>query len=153
MTRLCLALIVLIGLAGCVDRPTLTNSDPALHKLSTQFAADAALRHPYKVDAPIGGVAQANAYIDYMFHRVQLANLSDKDWTGVEVWINKDYVVYVPQIRVGVDGGKAKTLDFGMFFDGKGAYYSQSADMTNRITHLDIYLDGKMYSVPMHLAD
>ena len=154
MKKINLVLVAVLGtlLAGCADRPTLTNSAKALHKLSTEFAADAALRHPFKAAAPSGGAAKAKADVDYMFQHVQLVNLSDEDWTNVEVWINRGFVVHVPKIEKGSGGGKVKTLNFNMFYDGKGRAY-QSNDLKTRITQIDLYRDGKVYSVPLSLAD
>src|SRR5437764_432304 len=68
-----LAVTALLTATGCAGRPSiLPNGDPALRKTSTQFAADAAKRHPYKATAPRGGEAVARAEADYMFKHVNL---------------------------------------------------------------------------------
>ena len=145
-------MLSMIAAAGCAERPAMMNSDKSLDKLSTQFAADAAVRHPFKAAAPAAGEAKAKADVDYMFRHIQLANLSNEDWTDVEVWINRGYVVHVPKIEKGLEGGKVKTLSFNMFFDGKGNPY-QSDDLKKRIIQVDIYRAGKVYNVPLALAD
>src|SRR4029453_17768074 len=77
-------------LAGCAGRPSLIpNSDKSLRKSSAQLAADAAKRHPYKSDAPRGGEAVARATVGYMLDQVDVVNLSNDDWTDVEVWVNQ----------------------------------------------------------------
>src|SRR5688500_17499938 len=81
------AVIIATLLAGgCTEGPALTpNRDPALRKAKTEFAADAARRHPYKADAETGGEAVARAQVGYALDRLDVINLSDEDWSDVEV--------------------------------------------------------------------
>ena len=83
-----------------------------------------------------------------MLKRLDLVNLSSDNWSNVEVWINQQYVVYVSEI----DPKKLEQLPFQMFYDANGHYFP--ADNTPMlIKTLNIYRDGKMYDVPLQLAD
>jgi hypothetical protein len=138
-------------LGGCAGRPSLLpNSDPNLRRTSAQFAADAAKRHPFKADAPSGGDALANAQYDLTFATVQILNYSDDDWNDVEVWVNKKYVVFIPLIEKGKS--LVKTIPFQMLYDDSGNYFWTDGGK-NPIQTVDIYRNGKMYSVPVKMAD
>src|SRR5262245_42887010 len=106
--------LMLVGLlAGCAGRASiLPNPDPELRKNSAQLAADAAKRFPYKADAPRGGQASGRAQVGYWADRLEVANLSDGDWTDVEVWVNQKYVCHAPKI----EKGKLVVLFFPMIF-------------------------------------
>jgi hypothetical protein len=146
----CSSLLALIGLlAGCAGRASiLPNPDPALRKTSAQLAADAAKRHPYKADAPRGGQASGRAQIGYWADRLEVANLSDADWTDVEVWVNQKYVCWVPKI----EKGKLVVLFFQMIFDDAGNSFPTDNEKT-RIDRVELYVGGKMYDVKTQLAD
>lgn len=141
--------VVLLLLTGCSNRPSLLpNNDHSLRKTSTQFAADAALRHPYKAEAPQGGEAVARAHVGYSLDRVEVVNLSDEDWHEVELWVNEKYVVYLPKM----ERNQLKSINFQMLFDSKG----NSFPLDNRQTmveKLDAYRGGKLYAIPVRLAD
>jgi len=142
--------ILVIG--GCAGRPSLLpNSDPNLRRTSTEFAVDASKRFPFKADAPGGGKADARAQVAYMMKRVEIVNLSAEDWTNVEVWINRQYVVFVPQMQ----SKQLKQLPFQMFYDADGHYFptENSQEKNTMVKTLNIYRDGKMYDVPLQLAD
>ena len=118
-----LALAALSGVAGCAGRAEIVpNPDPALRKTSAEFAFDAAPRFPYPADAERGGEAMGQAEVDYTFDRVDLVNYSPADWTDVEVWVNGEYVLYLPAIEGGVDGGAGpvKKLPFRAFYGPAG---------------------------------
>jgi len=141
----------LSGLAGCSGRPSiLPNPDKSLRKTSAQFAADAAKRHPYKSDAPRGGQLAARAQVGYMLDRLEIVNLSDTDWTDVEVWVNKQYVVHVPRIEAGAK--RTTVLPFGMLFDDKGNSFPTNNNKV-RVQSVELYMDGKLYDVTTKLAD
>src|SRR3954471_16642269 len=107
-------------LTGCAGRVSLIpNTDPNLRKSSTQFAADAAARHPFKADAPKAGEAVARAQVGYMLNRIDIENLSSEDWQDVDVWVNQQYVVHLPKM----EHGKLKILPFQMIYDDKGNYF------------------------------
>ncbi len=140
---------LIVGLAGCTNRPTLfPNSDPDLRKTSTQFAADSAKRFPYKSDAPRAGKAAANAEVDYGYNCLNVVNCSKEDWKNVELWVNQKYVVFVPNMV----HGKQVSIPFTMIFDDAGNYLP-AANLKTRITRLEAYMDGKMYEIPVQLAD
>lgn len=143
---------VLAGLiVGCAGRPSiLPNTDKSLRKTSAQFAADAAKRHPYKADAPRGGEVAGRAQVGYMLDQLEIANLSDTDWSDVEVWVNKKYVVHVPLIEKGAQ--RVKVFPFQMIFDDAGNSFPTDNN-TTRIESVELYKDGKMFDVTTKLAD
>lgn len=143
-----LILTTLLLTVGCAGRPSLVpNREPALRKTSTQFAADAAKRHPYQADAPRAGEATARAEVDYMLNELVVANLSQEDWQDVELWLNQKYVVHVPKVNKGAQ----VNLPFQMIYDDAGNYVPTNKLMKN--PHLEARIDGKMYNIPVRLAD
>jgi hypothetical protein len=140
--------LALLGLGltlGCSGRPSLLPpTDPNLRKTMTQFAADAVKRHPYKSDAPRGGEAMARASVEYTFNSIQILNYSDTDWKDVEIWINQNYVLFLPELPHGKDG--SKNVEFAMFFDDGGNYF-QTKSGKIRVDQLEMYRDGKMYTI------
>ena len=146
---LSLAVIVLPSLVGCSGRAELfPNSDTLLRKPSTAFAADAAKRFPYKIDAPRAGQAQARAQVGYALDVLEISNLSNEDWANVELWVNQEYCVFLPRM----EKHKLKRLPFQMIFDDNGLSFPTDNKIT-RITKLEMFRDGKMYDVRMQLAD
>lgn len=139
----------LIGLLwGCSGRVSLMpNNDPNLRRTPAQFAADAAKRS-YPADLPRAGEANGRAQVSYDVDRVDLINLSEEDWTDAEVWLNKDYVVYVPTIETGTS--RMKSLDFRMFYDNQGNHFPLSKTF---VTQLEIVRGGKVYSLPFNPAE
>jgi hypothetical protein len=132
--------------AGCSGRSSIVpNSDPKLRKSSAEFAADAAKRQ-YHTDAPRGGEAAARAQVAYMLDRIEMVNLSDEDWQDCEVWVNQQFVVHVPKM----ERGRLKRLDFQMIFNGQGKYVPTDKFLVKRV---EVFRDGKMYDVPVQLAD
>ncbi len=145
------ASIALGALAGCAGRPSLLpNSDPNLNKTAAQFAADSAKRHPYKADAPRGGEALATSQYDLTFNTVQILNYSDEDWKDVELWVNKNYVVFIPLVEKGKV--RVKTIPFQMLYDDSGNSFWTNGGKTPLQT-VEIFRNGKMYTVPAKLAD
>jgi hypothetical protein len=147
-----IAVIVLGHLAaGCSDRPSLTpNRDKALRKKSTEFAADSAKRHPYQADAERGGEAVARAQVGYVLDRIDVVNLSDEEWSDVEIWLNERYVVGLPKM----EPGNLKTINFKMLFDADGKHFpTNSNDPAGRVNKVEILRDGKLYDVPVRLGD
>jgi hypothetical protein len=137
-----------LSVAGCNGKPALIpNSDESLRKDSTVFAADAAKRH-YESDAPRVASAPFRAEIGVMLTKFDLANTGDAEWDNVEVWVNKQYVVFVPKF----EAKTSKTLDFQMFFDANGNHFDTKGGQ-NPVKSLEIYHDGKMYSVTTQLSD
>jgi type IV pilus biogenesis protein CpaD/CtpE len=140
----------LVGsLAGCTNQPGLfTNNHPHQNKTETQFAADSAKRH-YEADAPAVADTTGRAQIDYQTKTVVLDNLTTDDWSNVEVWLDKKYVVFVPVM----EKQTAKNLNFDMFFDDSGNYFTEYS-LGNMKPVIDIYRDGKMFTgVPFTLPD
>lgn len=157
MRRLLLGITLtgLTALAGCAGRAELwPNSDPMLRKTSTQFAADAARRFPYKADAPRGGQALANAEVGYFLDRLDVTNLSNVEWTDVEVWINNGYVVHLPRL----EAKAIKSVPFQAIFNEQGqSFPTRDGGVFSRkpliISKVELYRDGKLYDVPVRAAE
>ena len=142
------------GLAGCDGRPALIpNKDSSLQKSSVKFAADAAKR-TYEADAPSGGEAAARVEVNYTLKEIELGNLSAEDWTNVEVWVNKKYVVFMPLLPKQNKGDGYRHLNFEMFYDNQGDHLPTGLFSTKtRIETVQVFRDGKMYDVAHRLAD
>ena len=83
---------------------------------------------------------------------MQLVNLSGEDWENVEIWINRQYVVFVP--RIASRSERAKTLNFQMFYDDKGHYFPVDNNSPNRmIRQLEMVQGGQVYRIPFTQAD
>lgn len=137
-------------LAGCTTRPAyFPNADPALRKDQWQFAADARTRH-YEANAPRGGMADGGVEIDYAVRRLNLVNSSPTDWTNVEIWVDKKYVIFVP--RVLAHAQRAELLDFNTIFDQGGRPLPPDIS-TTPINTVEMFRDGKMYDLMVRLAD
>ncbi|HET6251798.1 MAG TPA: hypothetical protein VFE47_29200 [Tepidisphaeraceae bacterium] len=137
--------VVALGFAGgCAGRPSLLpNTDPNLRETSAQLAADAAKRQ-YHADAPRGGDALASAEYDLTFQKIEILNYGEEDWHNVEVWVNKKYVVFIPELRK--DKQRVETIDFPYLFDDAGNCFSTNGGKTP-IASIEIYRDGKMYTI------
>ncbi len=142
-------------LAGCAGRAELIpNKDPALRKTAAEFAADAAKRHPYKADAPRGGQAAARAQAGYFLDRLDVANNSDQAWTDVEIWINGEYVVFLPVLEPKL----LKQISFNSFYNADGKSFPiGNGKWLNRepvlVEKVEIYRDGQLYDVPVQSAE
>ena len=145
--------ILLALLSGCEGRVSLfPNSDPELRKAPPEFAADAAKRFPYKGSAPMAGEAAARASVDYGLDVLQLTNISDQDWSNVELWINKQYVVFLPKVEKGAQS--LKTINFQMLFNDHGqSFPTNNIPVDNQVHSVEVLRDGKLYAVRTQLAD
>lgn len=149
VTTACLAGALVAAVAGCSGRPSvLPNPDKQLRRTSAEFAADAAKRHPYKSDVPRGGEATARAQVGYVLDRLEIVNLSDEDWSDVEVWVNQQYVVYAPKM----EKGTLKVFNFQMIYDDNGIYLPTDSSK-ERVNKVELLRDGRMYEVRAQLAD
>ena len=138
-----------VAITGCTKQATFfANSDPALNRKPADFSADAANRHPFKADLPKAGAADGVARLDYTLEVVQLTNLSGEQWDDLEVWVNGTYVVHVPKI----EAGKLRTLNFKMFYDGRGNTIPKSVNGQPRIQTVQILRSGAIYDVPAKIA-
>lgn len=147
----CLGTVIFASLAGCEGRPgLLPNSDPALNKTSTQFAADAGRRFPYPSSLPHPGTADGRAEVDVMLTRLQILNSSDEDWKDIEIWVNQSYVCHIPNIPKGKQ--RVETVGFEMLFNVNGDYFTTNGGK-NPITLVEMRRNGKVYQLPIVLAD
>ena len=154
----CFAILLGLGFLtagfGCDGRASLIpNKDESLRKTSTAFAADAAQR-TYPADAPKGGDAVGRVEVSYGIKAMELANLSEEDWNNVEVWVNHEYVVFVPLIPKKKDGEGVRHLNFQMLYNKKGEHLPIGLiNSSIRVDKVEILRDGKLYNVPFQLAE
>jgi hypothetical protein len=152
-TSIVLGSLIFCGtLVGCEGRPTLfPNSDSNLRKTSTEFAADAAKRFPYPGEtAGKGGEISGRAEVDVMLGHIQILNSSNDDWKEIDIWVNKSHVCHVPIIPKGKE--KVETIVFAMLYDAHGSYFS-TENGKNPVNRVEIVREGKIYTVPVRLAD
>lgn len=144
---LCIALALLAGAMGCQNQVSLIpNSDPALRKSRTDFARDGINRHPYHADAPRGGKIQGGAATNYEANTLQIANFTAEDWKDVEIWVNGQWVVFVPVIPGNAQ--TARTLNFEMMYDRMGRHFPlDNKDRDTMVQKVEIYRDGTMYEL------
>lgn len=151
MKRLLSATILCLAIAGCQRNAVLLpNSDPTLNKPAKVFAEEAAKRFPYPADLERGGEASARAEIGYMVDVITLVNFSKTDWTDVELWVNKSYVIPLATLRsTSNEGVKATRIPFKIIYNDHGEHFpSQGAT----IDTLELKLNGKLYDVPKQIG-
>jgi hypothetical protein len=145
-----IAVLAAVTAVGCAGRVSLLpNSDPTLRRTPAQFAAESAKRS-YPVDMPDGGTIEGRAQVAYESNFIQVLNLSSEDWTDIEMWVNRKYVVHVPRIEAGAK--RVKSLTFMMLYDDQGNPFP-SNNGKEMIDSLEVVKDGKRYGIPLKLAD
>lgn len=149
----CITLFLLMAAGGCAGRTSvIPNSDPALRKTKNEFAADAMARQPYHADAPRAGKINGRASFDYADDTLQIVNFSADDWADVEIWVNQQYVVFVP--RVAGNTMTAKTIDFTMLYNRLGhPFPSENKDEDSMVRKVEVYMGGKMYDLTAKPAE
>jgi hypothetical protein len=134
---------------GCSQRAWWTPpEDPALRKKTHEFKADAAKRFPYKAGAPRGGQADARAEVGYDLNQISLINFSKEEWTDVEIWVNKSYVLYLPKM----EPGKVKRINFQMLFNAQGKNFPLDNRKT-LVENVEILRNGTIYDIPVKLGE
>lgn len=148
-----ITLLLLAGLVGCQDAVSLVpNSDPSLRKTKTEFAKDAMTRHPYHAEAPQGGPLNGRAVYDYESNTLQVANFTAEDWRNVELWVNGQWVVFLP--RVEGMAVTAKTINFEMLYDRLGrSFPTENQSPEALVKRVEVYRDGKLYELATVPAD
>ena len=136
-------------LVGCQGRGALIPpSDPDLKKTAAEFAADSAKR-TYPSSAERGGDLQALASIDYgVFNRIEMMNLSGEEIDDIEVWINEKYVFHATKWPART----LKKINFATLYDRDGRPFPIDNQKV-RISKIEALKDGKLYNVPMKLAE
>ena len=148
------AITVLIGLmlvafVGCAGRSELLpNKNPALRKTAAEFAADSAKRFPYKSAAPRGGTAKARAQVAYTLNKLEIVNLSDDQWDGVEIWVNAEYVIYIPSLKP----HELQSIPFQAIYNDQGKSFptDNSKVLVNKV---EVFTGDKMWDVSKQQAD
>lgn len=143
----CIMLVLLAGATGCQDSVSLIpNPDPNLQKTRTEFARDAIARHPYHAEAPRGGKLQGGASVDYSDNILHVANFTSEDWKDVEIWVNGQWVVFVPNVPKNAE--TSRRLNFEMMYDRMGRHFPiENNDETTMVKKVEIFRDGKMYEL------
>jgi hypothetical protein len=135
-------------LAGC-NQPTLfPNPDPALRKSNKEFAADAATRFPYKANAPRVFESKARAQVVYDLNRIEVVNFTGRDWDNVEVWVNRQYVCFVPRM----ENGKLKEIHYPMLYNELGKTFPLN-NKVEQVKTVELYCNGTMYQLTTHPDD
>lgn len=146
-----ISLLAAAGLVcgGCWDTSIsfMPNPDPALRKSSDEFAAQAKKLYPFNTKAIDAGQAIAGAQVSYPLHRLELINLSDETWNNTEVWVNHQFVVFLPKIQPKV----LIRIPFTALYNDHSRYFRQDADVM--IDSLILIRGDKQFSVPVELAD
>lgn len=144
---LCIMLFLLASSMGCQDQVSMIpNPDPSLQKTRTEFARDAVNRHPYHDDAPRGGKAQGGASVDYSANTMHIANFTSEDWKDVEIWVNGQWVVFVPMIPA--NAATSRKLNFEMMYDRMGRHFPlDNKESESMVRKVEIYRDGKLYEL------
>lgn len=150
LLTLSIAAVLTVGLlTGCVEGRSRVapNRDRSLRLKDKAFAADAKAR-VYPATAPQAGIAPMRAEVDYSLKLINLVNLGDTQWDNSELWVNGQYVCYLPHIETRVE----KTLNFQIFFDATGASFPTSYNIA-QVKKVELFHDGSLYTVPLHLAE
>jgi hypothetical protein len=135
---------------GCNGRVAiLPNSDKALNRTPAQFAAESAKR-TYPTEMTDGGTADARAQVAYEVDQINVLNLSQEDWTDLEIWVNRKYFLHLPRLEAGKK--RVKTITFLMLYDDQGNPFPTN-NMKQKIESLEMVRDGKKYTIPLVLAD
>lgn len=150
LLTLSIATVLTAGLlTGCVEGRTQVapNRDRSLRMNQKAFAADAKAR-AYPATAPQAGTAPMRAEVDYMLKVINLVNLGTTEWENAELWVNGQYVCRLPRIEPKLE----KTVNFQILFDAQGASFPTSLKIA-QVQKLEVFYDGSLYTVPLHLAD
>jgi len=137
----------LLTLSGCTQKATLfANPDPNLRKTVPELKQDSATRFPYKNAAPHAVEAKARALVGYDLHRVEVVNFTDEDWANVEIWVNHQYVCFVPKM----ESRKLKEIHYSMLFNEVGQSLPWKKTL---VTSVELYRNGTMYQIACHPVD
>jgi hypothetical protein len=136
----------LMAIAGCSQPTMFANPDPSLRKSVPELKEDSATRFPYKADAPRALEPKARALVGYDLHRVEVLNFTGEDWSDVEVWVNREYVCYVPKM----ESRKLKEIHYPMLYNELGQSLPFSKSLVRTV---EIYRNGTMYQIACHPVD
>lgn len=142
------AVVGLLGSAGgCEETPGYyPNQDLTLRRPVKEIRADAAQRI-YPVDAAKVKNLPVRARIGYMAKTVDVVNLTDTDWTDVEVWVNGQWVCHLPRMEAGV----LKSIPWNAFYDREGKSLPRESQ-SFVVSQVEVYMGGKLYAVPITIA-
>lgn len=140
-------LVAALTALGCESRPGYyPNQDLSLRKPIRTIRADSVQRIYPAEAARVKGIA-ARSQVGYMAKTVDVANLTDTDWTEVEVWVNETYVCYLPKIEAGV----LKSIPWDALYD-RDAKTLPKESHNFVVNTVEVYMGGKLYEVPVRLA-
>lgn len=144
-----LAVLSLSLVAGCIEgRSALSpNRDTSLRKPTKAFIADAKGRQ-YPSTAPVAGKAPMRAEVDYSLKLINMVNLGDSEWDNAEMWVNGKYVCYLQHIEPRIE----KTVNFQILIDNEGVCFPTKLQV-EQVKKVELLHDGKLYEVPLFLAD
>jgi hypothetical protein len=139
---------LLFAAVGCESPTLIPNPDPELRKTSAQLAADSAKRFPYKSDTPRAEGLTSRAEVNYDLKKLSVVNLSKQEWHNVELWVNQQYCIFIPDWK----DRELKRLDFKMIFDDGGNYFPLD-NSSIRVLKVEALMDGKVYNIPVRLSE
>jgi len=142
-----LLLPALAMLVGCSQPTLFENPDPNLRKTKDELKTDASARN-YRADAPRLQEPKARAQAVYDLNRLEVVNFTGKDWSDVEIWVNRQYVCFVPKM----EDRKLKEIHFPMLYDRNGEHFPMD-NKTVVVQTVEVYRDGMLYNVVCHTSD
>ena len=81
-----------------------------------------------------------------------MANFAPEDWTNVELWVNQQYVVFLPRIEG--NASIAKTINFEMLFNERAkSFPTENVDANSMVRKVEIFKDGKLFELATAPAD
>jgi hypothetical protein len=138
---------------GCNEPGYYPNQDPALRKPKPALRADATQRLYPAEASRVKGLA-IRAQIGYMARTVDVANLTDQDFANVEIWVNGQYVCYLPKMEKGV----LKSIPWDALYDREGKHPPTEGPAARAfvVNTVELYTDmgngAKLYDVPVSVA-
>jgi len=137
-----LPILAVAVMAGCTQPTLIQNPDPELRHSVSELKTDSSARFPYRFDAPHMKDSTARSQVDYGFDRLDILNFSGEDWENVEVWVNRQYVCHVPELK----DRKLSRIDFAMLYNIYGKNFP--LDNTKEIVHtVEVYKDGQFHDL------
>lgn len=82
-----------------------------------------------------------------MAKTVDVANLSTEDWENIEVWVNKEFVVFLPKI----EQGTLRSIPFDAMFNRQGQHLPKDS-RTFVVETVEVFMGGKLYDVKVTVA-
>jgi len=141
-----LTLSVLSLVVGCkIERATIIPSDvPSLNRPATQLSRDAVARFPFPADFERGGEIAARAEVGYSINSINLLNYTGQNWTDVDLWINRQYVVNLSDVPT----GKLVSINFKHLFSDQGVHFPTDNSVI-KVRRVELRQGIRIFDVPV----